>query len=201
MHKSNTDTLGREGVLKLDYIKTIAVFLLITNLLITLINNENYQKYLKVFSGLILVLMVTKQVRFYFSTGLLEKSIERKIQEYEIAEMNHSFNSINEEIGKKSKGIYEKEIEDDIFHFLEQEKVEVKNVEVEMSVNETGLSFEKVLIELDGLKEFNRFIGENSIYEAGEVNTSHVSEVRMEYVNQLIAKEYGIEKKRIHISD
>ncbi len=201
MHKSNTDTLGREGVLKLDYIKTIAVFLLITNLLITLINNENYQKYLKVFSGLILVLMVTKQVRFYFSTGLLEKSIERKIQEYEIAEMNHSFNSINEEIGKKSKGIYEKEIEDDIFHFLEQEKVEVKNVEVEMSVNETGLSFEKVLIELDGWKEFNRFIGENSIYEAGEVNTSHVSEVRMEYVNQLIAKEYGIEKKRIHISD
>ena len=201
MHKSNTDTLGREGVLKLDYIKTIAVFLLITNLLITLINNENYQKYLKVFSGLILVLMVTKQVRFYFSTGLLEKSIERKIQEYEIAEMNHSFNSINEEIGKKSKGIYEKEIEDDIFHFLEQEKVEVKNVEVEMSVNETGLSFEKVLIELDGWKEFNRFIGDNSIYEAGEVNTSHVSEVRMEYVNQLIAKEYGIEKKRIHISD
>ncbi|MBQ3666421.1 MAG: stage III sporulation protein AF [Lachnospiraceae bacterium] len=185
----------------MDYIKTIAVFLLITNLLITLINNENYQKYLKVFSGLILVLMVTKQVRFYFSTGLLEKSIERKIQEYEIAEMNHSFNSINEEIGKKSKGIYEKEIEDDIFHFLEQEKVEVKNVEVEMSVNETGLSFEKVLIELDGWKEFNRFIGDNSIYEAGEVNTSHVSEVRMEYVNQLIAKEYGIEKKRIHISD
>lgn len=185
----------------MQYIKTIAVFLIVVNLLMTLINHDSYKKYMKIFSGLILVLMITKQVRYYFSSGIIENAIDKKMQEYEIAEISNSLDNINEDIGEKAKHIYEEKIADEISLFLEKENIEVRNVAVQMSVKKAGLAFEKVIIELDNQK--NVFLSEdgNYIYEAGEINVNYVSEVRREYVNQLISKEYGIESELIHISN
>lgn len=184
----------------MQYIKEIAIFLVVVNLLSILINNDSYKKYMKIFSGLILILIIIKPLKIFISEKSFEEVIDRKITEYDIVEMNQSLDNINEEAGKNIKSMYEEKISKEIFRFLLENKIEAERVETELEIHDNQLVFKKVDIKLDKTR-FNKIPEEmGDDYAIDVAENSRISEVKIDYVNQLIAKEYGIERERIYIN-
>ena len=114
--------------------------------------------------------------------------VERQIKESNIVELNKSLSGINEEIGKSAKKVYEDEIKNSIFEFLNKNGIQTDEIKVELEVCGDELVISEIVIEMDE----NRLADEN-----GEIKENYASETRNLYVKNLIAGTYGIDKDLI----
>ena len=121
---------------QMEMVKEIAIFLIVVNILSSLMPNKNYQKYLKVLSGIVLILIILEPLQIFFDSTKLEELVERNLKESNIVELNQSLSGVNEEIGKQAKEMYEQEIADSISKYLVQQGIEINQITVEMEINQ-----------------------------------------------------------------
>lgn len=174
-------------------IKSTAVFLLMTNLMITIINDENYKRYLKFFSGIIMILMLAGPVSRFLGEGRLEKRISRLSEEFEISELNRSFENLDKEIGVKSKILYENKMSEDILSYLRSRQIEAEDVQVAMSVEGDRLTFDQIDIRLSEEPAVQDLPDEIPVSVSGK------DEIKSRMIRQMIATRYGLEEEKIMI--
>lgn len=172
----------------LEIVREVAVFLIVVNILSSLMPEDIYKKYLKMLSGIILILIIIQPLHVLFNESELKDMVERQIKESNIVELNKSLSGINEEIGKSAKKVYEDEIKNSIFEFLNKNGIQTDEIKVELEVCGDELVISEIVIEMDE----NRLADEN-----GEIKENYASETRNLYVKNLIAGTYGIDKDLI----
>lgn len=173
----------------MEIVKEIAIFLIVVNILSSLMPDDNYKKYLKMLSGIILILIIIQPLHVFFNDSELEDMVKRQIEESNIVELNKSLAGINEEIGNGAKKIYEEEIKNSICDFLKKNSIQTDNVEIDMQINEDDeLVLSGVFIEIAGNQAFD---------EDGEYLDNYALETRILYVKNLISDAYGIDKELI----
>ena len=178
---------------QMEMVKEIAIFLIVVNILSSLMPNKNYQKYLKVLSGIVLILIILEPLQIFFDSTKLEELVERNLNESNIVELNQSLSGVNEEIGKQAKEMYEQEIADSISKYLVQQGIEINQITVEMEINqEDALELKEVVISLKD---------ESYKLEEAEESGNRIPETRKQYVKNLVAENYGIETDRILVEE
>lgn len=173
----------------MEIVKEIAIFLIIVNILSSLMPDDNYRKYLKMLTGIILILIIIQPLHMFLDGAGLEDKIEKKIKESNIVELNKSLSGINEDIGNSAKKVYEEEIKNSINDFLEKNDIKTNSIEVDMKINDNDeLVIAEIFVEVDE---------SNVSDENRECREDYASETRNLYIKNLIAEAYGIDKELI----
>lgn len=173
----------------MEVVKEIAVFLIVVNILSSLMPDENYRRYLKMLSGIILILILIQPLHTIFNDSELEDLVERQIKESNIVELDKSLSEINEEIGNGAKKIYEEEVKNSIGDFLEKNDILTDMIEIHMEINESDeLVISEVFIEIQ----------ENTAFDGnGKYIGNYAMETRAAYIKNLVANAYGINQDLI----
>lgn len=173
----------------MEVVKEIAVFLIVVNILSSLMPDDNYRRYLKMLSGIILILIVIQPLHVFFNDSELEDLVERQIKESNIVELDKSLSGINEEIGNSAKKLYVEEVKNSIGDFLEKNGILTDTIEIDMEINDSDeLVISEVFIEIDGNTVFD---------ENGKYVGNYAMETRGAYIKNLVADAYGIDKDLI----
>ena len=117
-------------------IKSLAAFLMLVNILMLMLPGEKYNKYFKVISGMILILIIINPI-----TKLMNNSMEFNLFNAEdiIIEEKKSLQDINDSIYEISLREYEKEVEKQYINKLCGEGFPVENINIEMTVSDTSV--------------------------------------------------------------
>ncbi len=181
----------------MSVIKEIAIFLMITDLLYIMMNHESYQKYLKIFSGLILILMIIRLVTGFLSGHELEEEIEDRLMEYSIVEVDKSLDNVEQNAGDTMKSIYEEKTSKNIKAYLEANDIDIEEVTVEFEVTESALEFKNVTITPASWK-----VSENDWEEIAQASSNrHISELKRDYICKLLEDRYEIDRECIEFND
>lgn len=172
----------------MEVVREIAIFLIVVNILSSLMPEEIYKKYLKMLSGIILILIIIQPLQVLFNETELEDMVERQIKESNIVELNQSLSGINEEIGKSAKKMYEEEIKTSIFEFLDKNDIRTDSIEVNLEISDDALVISEILIETEG----SQIVDNN---EEGKEN--YAAETRNLYIRNLVADTFGINRELI----
>lgn len=172
----------------MEVVREIAIFLIVVNILSSLMPEEIYKKYLKMLSGIILILIIIQPLQVLFNESELEDMVERQIKESNIVELNQSLSGINEEIGKSAKNMYEEEIKTSIFEFLDKNDIGTDNIEVKLEIIDDALVISGILIETEGSQ---------TVDNKKEGREDYAAETRNLYIRNLVADTYGINRELI----
>lgn len=93
-----------------EIIKEIAIFLILINIISTVIPEDRYKKYIQIISGLVIILIIFNPLNKYLNENILYNSFEKIYKENEIVEMDKSLSNLNEDIVKVTINNYEKSI-------------------------------------------------------------------------------------------
>lgn len=113
----------------MEYIKKILLFLLFISIVEEMILKQEYRKYVRFFSGLILILIVVNPLISFRTIGdEIEKYCQEEMKEISLDEWNNKMeDAIDEKIGET----YQKYLEKEIQKRLEKEGIESVQIELE----------------------------------------------------------------------
>ena len=158
-------------------VRQTAVFLMVVNLLTMLVNSESYRKYIKIFAGLLLLLMLLRPVTRWFSGRELEEIMEDRLTQFAILEVDRSLENVNEEASEAMKRIYEEKTAESILLYLREQKLAVREVTVSLQMEKEAMIFDRITVVVEG----NR----------------RTAEAQQAYIGSLLTEKYGIDKECI----
>ena len=181
-------------------IRQIMVFLIITDLLALFINGETYKKYLKIISGMLLVLMILRPVSKWLAEEKFGSLVENRMMEFEVIEADQSLINVSQEAALRTKQLYEEKTAGQIRQYLSQQKIAVKEVAVEMEVKDRQVLLKQVVItpEESGLTAGDGDIINDEMAYYAMIHPSDISEVKEMYICHLLKEHYGIDQACIH---
>lgn len=126
-------------------IKSLAAFLMLVNILMLMLPGEKYNKYFKVISGMILILIIINPI-----TKLMNNSMEFNLFNADdiIIEEKKSLQDINDSIYEISLREYEKEAEKQYITKLCGEGFPVENINIEMTVSDTSVDIVHIEVKM-----------------------------------------------------
>src|SRR5574344_79655 len=117
-------------------IKELAIFMLIINILSSIVPTENYKKHFKIIAGIVLIIIIIQPISKIFGNNNLVELFEDKYMTSEITELNRSLGNVNKEICDKSIDSYQLELNEKIKNVLENEKISVESVNSKITYDE-----------------------------------------------------------------
>lgn len=179
-------------------IKELAIFMLIANILSTIVPTENYKKHFRIITGIVLIIIIIQPLSKAFGNNNLVNMFQEKYMLSEVTELNKSLGNVNKEICDKSIQSYENEFNNKIKKVLSDEKISVKSVSTEITYSDdtNEMVIQKVDISL-GNPNKDESIAVNEV----RIGTNHnqTQDVKTMYIVSILEK-YGIKKEVISIS-
>lgn len=165
-----------------DSVREIAVFLILVSVITNFIPEGNYKKYIRVISGIIIILIVINPIQKIFHGDEFTVMFENEYKKKELIEMKISMDGINSEIYQKTLEEYEKEIGNYIKNQLEERGFNIRNICIKMDVDKDVLYLKEVFIEVgDRYGTYNEGVGKST----------------GEFIKSYLCEEYGIEEEII----
>jgi stage III sporulation protein AF len=131
-----------------DSIKEIVVILILVSIISNLIPEENYKKYLRLISGIMIILIIINPIKKILNEEGLYYDFAEEYKKNDIVELKKSMDNINSEIYTRTKEEYENEIAYKLKNSLEQRGYIIEETEVTMDIEEDLLYIENVYIEI-----------------------------------------------------
>lgn len=167
-----------------EQVKVLAGFLILMNILTILLPNENYQKYLKVVSGMILIFLIINPVLSIFGKEYEDLSGKFNMENDIISEKK-SFSSIDSEIYEVTLNQYSYEIEQKYIGNLKENGFAVENIDMDFEVDETSVIISEITIYMDD--ETDTYV--NSLKNATD-----------DYMKDYFYNELGINKENVTVN-
>ena len=184
-------------------IKEIAYFVIIISLISNLISNEKYIKHIKLFTGIILILIIINPLlKFFNSGGSLKNVFEEESMVNNINELNRSLSGIEENISSQTINDYQVCINKKVKGDLEKEGYNVERVDSVIE-NKENPSEEENTFEI---AKIDVYLLENSDQNQISVNKVVIGENKKKvyqvsdiYIMDYIKENYNINEKIINI--
>lgn len=116
----------------LEYIRGIAIFIIVEGIILGVVNNEDYRKLIKIFSGMILVILVLSPINnvFGFSDTILGY-FNKNINNNQVEELRNSISLSVDKIEEESiKAKYEEMIKQQLNPFVQTHGFVISQVQV-----------------------------------------------------------------------
>lgn len=164
-----------------DEIKGVAAFLMLINILTLLLPGEKYNKYFKVISGMMLIMIIINPF-----DKILNHSTSWQLfnKEAIIIEEKKSLEDINEEIYEISLRQYEEEMENQYIKSLNNEGFSIENINISMEVNDDSVEIKSIKVKIG--KEAKNY-GES------------LKNATSEYIKEYLTENLGVDEMKIVI--
>lgn len=183
-----------------NWMKGIACFFIISSLVLHLIPNEKYQKYMKLFMGFLMIIFLLKPVGRLFSLDNIFESYMN----------DNSYNQMTSELEARLKGVeedrqniilaeYKEKISDGISEYLDGIDMELKDLSVTIDTNEASESFGQIVtMSLSVTKKGNQKNISVGTVTLGENNAE--SQLLVMEIKNYLSDFYNLEKHNINVN-
>lgn len=130
----------------MEYIKKIVVLIMIYNILSMLIVSESYQKYYKLLSGMILILIVFEPLHKIMNVTSSQNQILRTLSEFELSDEHYAMEHMSEEIEKQQIELVNSKTAECLRQMLWKQNISVEDVIVECEFRDREIIYKKILI-------------------------------------------------------
>lgn len=165
-------------------VRDISVFLILISILSNLVQGEDYKKYIRIVSGIIIILIIINPVKKIFDEEGIYSLFAEEYKQNELVELKKSMEGMNSEIYKKTIEEYEKEIEDRLKEVLEERGFGIESIDVGIDIEDEELYIKEVYI---------KTAGRYGPYDEG------VGRSTSEFIKSYLWEEYYIEKDIIQV--
>ncbi|WP_147592131.1 stage III sporulation protein AF [Bovifimicola ammoniilytica] len=166
-----------------DVIREIAVFTIFINIVSCIIPGDNYKRYLKLISGIIIIIIVMKPIFRYNDGNELYNAFIKEYEKNQVVELDKSLRNLNKKIADITISDYEREVSEDIVTFLTKKGFKVSDVDISLIVDDDNrLGVKKLLIEFEDMNY------DKNLREATTI-----------YIDDIILEKYNIDKEVIEI--
>lgn len=129
-----------------DSIREIAVFLILVSIISNFLPEDNYRKYIKIISGVIIILIIMNPIHKIFKGEEIVSMFEDVYKKNDLVEMKKSMEGMNSEIYQKTLEEYETEIGTQLKNCLEERGFHIEDIRIRMNVEGEELYLEEVYI-------------------------------------------------------
>lgn len=121
----------------LDIVKKIAVFYVIATFLLNLVNDDKYKKYIKMFSGMVIIILVIKPIGRIFSMDIRFSKLFSINNVTEMSDnLKEEIKLVNEKMRDEVISEYKNKAFSDIEDFLY--KYSVKLISIDINIDQDG---------------------------------------------------------------
>lgn len=166
-------------------LKNLVSFTLICSLLLNLVEDSAYEKYIRFFCGIIFLLLMVQPVRELINGDYsFEQEIKQEMAKYDRQEIERELLVAEEGKKRQMEEEYDKALEEEIREYLVwqgivSEQHDIEKVEVELEEEETGWRIKDIHIEL------KTFSGDSKYTDS--------------QWKQILARTYDIKPSQIHL--
>lgn len=189
----------------LEYIRRIAVFIVAESVMLGIVHNEDYKKFIKMCSGMIMIILVLSPLDRLFgitdtiSGFLREITNEREYEEAREALASGIEGNLTDSGIEKVKGEYEKLLKEQIGQKAAEYGYELVGVEVSFDENQDNyIGMIRLTMTMEDKKESRGEIIIEKI-NIGDENIKAVEEPDIMAVKNYITDTYGIDYDRISV--
>lgn len=165
-------------------IREISVFLILVSIISNLVQGEDYKKYIRIVSGIIIILIIINPIKKIFDEEVIYSLFAEEYKQNELVELKKSMEGMNSEIYKKTMEEYEREIENKLKSVLEERGFGIENIDVTINIEGEEIYIEEVYI-----KTRSKY----GTYDEG------VGRSTSEFIKSYLWEEYSIEKDIIQV--
>ncbi|MCU6754436.1 stage III sporulation protein AF [Bovifimicola ammoniilytica] len=153
------------------------------NIVSCIIPGDNYKRYLKLISGIIIIIIVMKPIFRYNDGNELYNAFIKEYEKNQVVELDKSLRNLNKKIADITISDYEREVSEDIVTFLTKKGFKVSDVDISLIVDDDNrLGVKKLLIEFEDMNY------DKNLREATTI-----------YIDDIILEKYNIDKEVIEI--
>jgi len=185
----------------LEYVKEIAIFLIFSQAVMSLIPKKRYNKYMRLFLGAILIVLIVRPINdFFYGTVEFDKILSDIEYGREISELEKNINGADEYLSGKAMESYEILIAGKIDEIVADKGYECKKCDVEFEENEGQYNIKRIAAELTVMpaskgevivdKVVINVFDDREIYDSDD----------MAEVKKLISEEYEIGTEYISVN-
>ena len=168
------------------YIRRILIFVLICDLLESIIVNTNYRKYLKLVAGIVAITLIISPINSFVKGKTYENKFIKEIMDMEIISENYSLKNISKETRLKEIRISESRISKYIIEILSENGIKIERAEVHIDTDDNKYFINSILVYITSSKSSNQEkCSENILTEKY-------------YVKQILSKKLNIDPEIIH---
>ncbi|MFQ9933589.1 MAG: stage III sporulation protein AF [Lachnospiraceae bacterium] len=189
----------------LEYIRRIAVFIVAESVMLGIVHNEDYKKFIKMCSGMIMIILVLSPLDRLFgitdtiSGFLREITNEREYEEAREALASGIEGNLTDSGIEKVKGEYEKLLKEQIGQKAAEYGYELVGVEVSFDENQDNyIGMIRLTMTMEDKEESRGEIIIEKI-NIGDENIKAVEEPDIMAVKNYITDTYGIDYDRISV--
>ncbi len=192
----------------LEYIRNIAIFIIMEGLILSAVTNESFKKIVKIFSGMILIIIVLSPLDNIFNiTDLINTHFYEWDKKESINEIISSIENTNEENVANVKKQYENIVFDDVNSVAVKEGYMVTSVNVtfddsksnyigsvEIYISKEEETFEENMVEVVKVGSIKLNDGNDDEVKSTDYNPSIIN------IKNYIVDQYGVDYKNIIIT-
>lgn len=184
----------------IEIIKKIVVFSLISYCIGELTPGEEYKKYINLFSGMVLVLIVLGPVYdFLYKSNSITQELDRFLIKDEITDMNTYFNEYDEMRTKTVIQDYNDMVVENITAMVLEEQLYVNSIDIEFNLDAESEDFLQILsVNLAVSKKYQNTEIKVKEILLDEKNPSE--DVQVINIKNKISQFYNVETDNINIS-
>lgn len=187
-----------EGIVGI--IKKIVIFSLIAYGICELTPKEEYRKYINLFAGMVLLLIVLGPIYTFFSKdNSLEMELKKFMVKGELDDMETYFNEYDKMRIEEVARVYNDEVVAGITDIVEKEQLYVNSVDVELNLDTESQEFLKVLsVDLTISRKY-----QDESIKVKEIlleNETQGESIQVVNIKNKISQFYNVETDNINIS-
>lgn len=173
-----------------QWVKNIAVFYIIASLVMHLIPGKNYQKYIKLFLGIITIILLLKPLGEILKLEDNYRNYLNNNLNFQMQESLKSELQIVDELQKEAViGDYKEKIRENIKNYVESIEIKYIDADVEIELNEQKSNF-------GGITGISVYVDDNGITDSS-VNPSE--ELISIEIKKYLANFYNLDKRNINV--
>ena len=173
-----------------QWVKNIAIFYIIASLIMHLIPGKNYQKYIKLFLGIITIVLLMKPLADILSIGDNYEKYLNGNYNFQMQESLKNELKIVDELQKEAViGDYKNKIKENIRNYIESLEIKYIDADIEIELNEQKSNF-------GGITAINIYVDNESLIN-NSVNPSE--ELISIEIKKYLANFYNLDKRNINV--
>lgn len=182
-----------------NWIKGIAFYLIIVLAIQNVLPDNKYKKYIKMFTGMILVLLIISPITNLFNyTDKIANVYQSKLVEQEVNQMKNQLTGMEDSIVDASISQYKEYVKQQINLFVEEEGYQLAQFSCEVNEN-VEISNISLVISKESTNQSNINIDKITI-DSDNKNISEIENSSLNKIKKSIVDFYNISESNINIS-
>lgn len=188
----------------IEYVKEIAAFLIISQIVLSIIPKKKYEKYVKLFLGTVLILIVFKPINNIFEGSFNFDNILDKITyKQEMMELEKNINNNDDFFSTKAVEAYKEFVKQGVEDIVNENNMVCKDCVIELTDNEEKIKIKSIYLTVENREDASKIIIDEIIIDETIIDAMSSDKSIMNHEkNQLknkLSEKLGIDKECIYL--